>query len=320
MNEEKFSLRELLDQVNVIIGGQCEDKRLHYICSEVGSLDAYYFGDNLKLKQIIINILGNSVKFTEPPGDITFTVEQTACTEDKATLRFSMKDTGIGMDKEFLPKLFDAFSQEDSGNTNKYGGSGLGMAITKSFVEMMGGEIRVESEKGHGTTFFVTVTLGRAQKEPASVEKTPVEALPLAGRHVLIAEDQELNAEVLTDLLELEDISSEWAENGQRAVDLFSKSAPGHFDAILMDMRMPVMDGLSATKEIRKLGRPDAATIPIIALTANAFSEDVQQCLQAGMSAHMSKPVDIELLKVKLSELLSAQQAAMTHSHSAGRE
>ena len=320
LNEEKFSLRELLDQVNVIIGGQCEDKRLHYICSEVGSLDAYYFGDNLKLKQIIINILGNSVKFTEPPGDITFTVEQTACTEDKATLRFSMKDTGIGMDKEFLPKLFDAFSQEDSGNTNKYGGSGLGMAITKSFVEMMGGEIRVESEKGHGTTFFVTVTLGRAQKEPASVEKTPVEALPLAGRHVLIAEDQELNAEVLTDLLELEDISSEWAENGQRAVDLFSKSAPGHFDAILMDMRMPVMDGLSATKEIRKLGRPDAATIPIIALTANAFSEDVQQCLQAGMSAHMSKPVDIELLKVKLSELLSAQQAAMTHSHSAGRE
>jgi Signal transduction histidine kinase len=320
LNEEKFSLRELLDQVNVIIGGQCEDKRLHYICSEVGSLDAYYFGDNLKLKQIIINILGNSVKFTEPPGDITFTVEQTACTEDKATLRFSMKDTGIGMDKEFLPKLFDAFSQEDSGNTNKYGGSGLGMAITKSFVEMMGGEIRVESEKGHGTTFFVTVTLGRAQKEPASVEKTPVEALPLAGRHVLIAEDQELNAEVLTDLLELEDISSEWAENGQRAVDLFSKSAPGHFDAILMDMRMPVMDGLSATKEIRKLGRPDAATIPIIALTANAFSEDVQQCLQAGMSAHMSKPVDIELLKVKLSELLSAQQEAMTHSHSAGRE
>jgi Signal transduction histidine kinase len=316
LNEEKFSLRELLDQVNVIIGGQCEDKRLHYICSEVGSLDAYYFGDNLKLKQIIINILGNSVKFTEPPGDITFTVEQTACTEDKATLRFSMKDTGIGMDKEFLPKLFDAFSQEDSGNTNKYGGSGLGMAITKSFVEMMGGEIRVESEKGHGTTFFVTVTLGRAQKEPASVEKTPVEALPLAGRHVLIAEDQELNAEVLTDLLE----SSEWAENGQRAVDLFSKSAPGHFDAILMDMRMPVMDGLSATKEIRKLGRPDAATIPIIALTANAFSEDVQQCLQAGMSAHMSKPVDIELLKVKLSELLSAQQEAMTHSHSAGRE
>ena len=231
-----------------------------------------------------------------------------------------MKDTGIGMDKEFLPKLFDAFSQEDSGNTNKYGGSGLGMAITKSFVEMMGGEIRVESEKGHGTTFFVTVTLGRAQKEPASVEKTPVEALPLAGRHVLIAEDQELNAEALTDLLELEDISSEWAENGQRAVDLFSKSAPGHFDAILMDMRMPVMDGLSATKEIRKLGRPDAATIPIIALTTNAFSEDVQQCLQAGMSAHMSKPVDIELLKVKLSELLSAQQEAMTHSHSAGRE
>ena len=305
LNEDKFSLRELLDQVNVIIGGQCEDKRLRYTCDKAGSLDAYYIGDNLKLKQVIINILGNSVKFTEAPGDITFTVEQTACTEDNATLRFTMQDTGIGMDKDFLPRLFDTFSQENSANTNQYGGSGLGMAITKSFVEMMGGEIRVESEKGHGTTFFVTVTLGRAQEDPDTVvEKTPVEKLSLEGRHLLIAEDQELNAEVLTDLLELEDMSSEWAENGQLAVELFAKNDPGHFDAILMDMRMPVMDGLTAAQEIRKLDRPDAATIPIIALTANAFAEDVQQCLQAGMNAHLSKPVDIDLLKETLAGLL----------------
>lgn len=308
LNEEKFSLRELLDQVNVIIGGQCEDKRLRYTCNKVGSLDAYYVGDNLKLKQIIINILGNSVKFTNPPGEITFEVEQTAFTEDQATLRFMMKDTGIGMDKEFLPKLFEAFSQEDSANTNQYGGSGLGMAITKSFVEMMGGEIRVESEKGHGTTFYVTVTLGRTQEESVAVaEKNATDLTAVAGCHLLIAEDQELNAEVLTDLLELEDISSEWAENGQLAVELFERSEEGHFDAILMDMRMPVMDGLTAAQEIRKLNRPDAATVPIIALTANAFEEDVKQCLQAGMNAHLAKPVDIDLLKETLAGLLSAR-------------
>ena len=305
LNVDKFSLRELLDQVNVIIGGQCEDKRLRYTCNKVGSLDAYYIGDNLKLKQVIINILGNSVKFTEAPGDIAFTVEQTACTDDSAILRFTMKDTGIGMDKDYLPRLFEAFSQEDSTNTNQYGGSGLGMAITKSFVDMMGGEIKVESEKGRGTTFFVTVTLGRAQKESDRVaEKKSTEALSLAGRHMLIAEDQALNAEILSDLLELEDISSEWAENGRRAVEVFAKSDPGRFDAILMDMRMPVMDGLTATQEIRKLDRPDAATIPIIALTANAFVEDVQQCLQAGMNAHLSKPVDIDKLKETLAGLL----------------
>ena len=310
LNEEKFSLRELLDQVNVIIGGQCEDKRLRYTCNEVGSLDAYYIGDNLKLKQVIINILGNSVKFTEPPGDITFTVEQTACTDDNAILRFTMKDTGIGMDKDYLPKLFEAFSQEDFANTNQYGGSGLGMAITKSFVELMGGEIYVDSEKGHGTTFTVSLTLGRSQGNDAaaeSPEETPVMSISLEGRHLLIAEDQEINAEILNALLEFEKVSSDWAENGKLAVEMFEQSEVGHYDAILMDMRMPVMDGLTATQEIRKLNRPDAATIPIIALTANAFEEDVKQCLQAGMSAHMSKPVDIDLLKVKLAEWLSAQ-------------
>lgn len=311
LNEEKFSLRELLDQVNVIIGGQCDDKRLHYTCNKVGSLDAYYYGDSLKLKQVIINILGNSVKFTEPPGDITFTVEQTDCTDDKATLRFTMQDTGIGMDKDYLPKLFDAFSQEDSANTNQYGGSGLGMAITKSFVELMSGEISVDSEKGRGTTFTVSLTLGRSQGDhlagAESPEEIPAMSISLEGRRLLIAEDQEINAEILIALLEFEKVTSDWAENGKLAVEMFEQSEAGHYDAILMDMRMPVMDGLTATQEIRKLNRPDAVTIPIIALTANAFEEDVKQCLQAGMSAHMSKPVDIDLLKVKLAEWLSAQ-------------
>ena len=210
---------------------------------------------------------------------------------------------------EFLPKLFEAFSQEDTANTTRYGGSGLGMAITRSFVEMMGGEIGVESEKGVGTTFTLTVALGRVQESERKLaaEETAGREIALEGKHLLIAEDQEINAEVLTDLLELEGMSSEWAENGKLAVELFAQSEEGHFDAILMDMRMPVMDGLTATREIRKLTHPDAASIPIIALSANAFEEDVQQCLQAGMNEHLSKPVDVDRLKETLGRLLGLE-------------
>ena len=273
-------------------------------------LEKYYVGDSLKLKQAMINILGNSVKFTNAPGKITFTVERATSDNDTETLRFRMKDTGIGMDKEFIPKLFDAFSQEDTGNTSRYGGSGLGMAITKSIVDMMGGKIEVESEKGVGSTFTSTIPLINAtagEYLSAETKKDVNENISLAGCHLLIAEDQEINAEVLIDLLELEDMSSEWAENGKQAVEIFNESEAGHFDAILMDMRMPVMDGLSAAREIRKLDHPDAKKIPIIALTANAFEEDVKQCLDAGMDAHLSKPVNIDLLKEKLSLMLEPE-------------
>lgn len=307
LKEEKFSFHEFWEQICIIIGGQCEDKGLHFECSAIETLDQYYIGDSMKLKQVLINILGNSVKFTEKPGKVTFIVKQQSCTDDKATLCFTMQDTGIGMDKEFIPKLFEAFSQEDQANTSRYGGSGLGMSITKSFIEMMDGEIKVESEKGVGSTFIVTVPLTRVNEpeEPENkTEELPVQELSLKGLHLLIAEDMEMNAEILSELLELEEVSSEWAENGQRAVEMFEQNEAGHFNAILMDMRMPVMDGLTATQEIRKLSRPDAATIPIIALSANAFEEDVKQCLQAGMNAHLSKPIDIDKLKETLSKLI----------------
>ena len=303
LKEEPFSFRELIEQINVIVGGQCDDKRLRYVCSIEEPMEEYYSGDNLKLKQVIINILGNSVKFTDPPGEISFSVRQEILSDNEAKLHFTMKDTGIGMDPEFIPKLFDAFSQENTGNTTRYGGSGLGMAITKNIVTMMHGEIWVESEKGKGTSFFVSVPVKRVKEEdiPHPEENTAGE-LSLEGLCILIAEDLEMNAEVLTDLLDLEGVTSEWAKNGEIAVRMFSESSPGHFDAILMDMRMPVMDGLTAAREIRKLERPDAAVIPIIALTTNAFEEDVKQCLQAGMNAHLSKPVDIDLLKETLAE------------------
>ena len=261
---------------------------------------------------MIINILGNAVKFTDAPGTVTFEVAQQTLSEDRAILCFTMRDTGVGMDAAFIPRLFEPFAQEDATTTNRYGGSGLGMAITKNIVNLMGGEIDVESEKGRGTTFTVRIPLLRAQyAEPAGPADDAQNEAPrasLAGLHVLIVEDMELDAEVLTDLLEMEDVTCEWAENGQRAVEMFGQSEPGHFDAILMDMRMPVMDGPTATMAIRKLPKTDAVSIPIIALTANAFEEDVKQCLQAGMDAHLSKPVDIAQLTNLLGRMLAARR------------
>ncbi|MBR2698126.1 MAG: response regulator, partial [Clostridia bacterium] len=312
LKSEVFSFRDFLKQIDIIIGGQCQEKGLDYVTNVLGTPDEYYFGDSLKLKQVVINILGNAVKFTDAPGTISFTVEQISRASDRAALRFTMTDTGIGIDKAFIPKMFEAFSQEDTGNASPYGGSGLGMPITKSIVMMMGGEIQVESEKGAGSTFTVYVPLKRVPEAdiPRAPEPdAPAAADALSGLNLLIVEDQEMNAEVLADLLSLEDMTSEWAENGQRAVEMLSESAPGQFDAILMDMRMPVMDGLTATREIRKLSHPDAKTIPIIALSANAFEEDVKQCLAAGMNAHLSKPVDIDLLKETLRSILETGNA-----------
>ena len=445
LKDEEFSFREFLDQVNIIINGQCLDKGLRYECQIVGQVNDYYFGDDMKLKQVLINILGNSVKFTDAPGSVTLTVEQTERTDEACTLRFQMIDTGIGMDKEYLPKIFEAFSQEDATTTNRYGGSGLGMAITKNFVEMMGGTIQVESEKGVGSTFTVTVSLRASDRSyhrenasllPAglraivvdddevacehaklvlsalkieamsftraeealpilkdafesdapydllltdykmpgmsgrdltravrefdggktavimltgynwdiveeetrldgvdailakplfsdsllrtihevllhkngsdapSEEIRPAEKSPLTGRRILMAEDVDANAEILGDLLELEEMEVERAVNGQRAVEMFSEKPAGYYDAILMDVRMPVMDGLAATESIRALPREDAKVIPIIAMTANVFDEDVERSLAAGMNAHLFKPIEPDKLYAKLAELI----------------
>ena len=305
LRDEPFSFPEMLDQINVIISGQCKDKGLDFTCNRIEPLGERFIGDDLRLRQVLINILGNAVKFTDPPGKVTFTVARAQATEDLVSMRFTISDTGIGMDADYLPRLFDPFSQEDATTTNRYGGSGLGMAITKNMIDLMGGQIDVESEKGRGTTFTVQIPLKKADPAQKRGDDAATAAFSLEGLHVLIAEDMELNADILSELLEMEGVSSEWAENGQRAVEMFKNSEAGRFSAILMDMRMPVMDGLTATREIRRLGRPDAATIPIIALTANAFEEDVKQCIQAGMDAHLSKPVDIDRLKALLGSMLS---------------
>ncbi len=302
IRKEEFSFMRALEQVNTIISGQCRDKGISYICEINDNVGDYYIGDAMKLKQVIINILGNAVKFTPEGGTIRFSVEECARYERMATLRMIFTDTGIGMNKDFLPHIFDAFSQEDASSTSKYGSTGLGMPITKSLVELMNGNILVESEKGVGTTFTVTVTLESSDRKSSQTDDPVPETRPVQhkDRRILLAEDVSINAQIMMIMLETRNIKVDHAENGKAAVELFEEHEPGYYDAILMDMRMPEMDGLEATKIIRATDREDAKKIPIIALTANAFDEDVQRSIQAGLNAHLSKPVEPDLLFEKL--------------------
>ena len=440
LKNEEFSFRKLLEAVNTMFSSQCADKGLEYHCHINGQVDEFYIGDTMKLRQVLINILGNAVKFTPEGGKVELNVEKVARFEQQSTLRFKISDTGIGMSKEFIPHIFETFAQEDSSATNKFGSSGLGLAITKSIVEMMNGEIQVESEKGKGSVFTVTVTLAdssRTEKEDSDmitpkemsvliVDDDPVackhaklvlekagisseiassgkeaiemtqlrharrepynlilvdwqmpemdgvettrrireivgnesaiiiltayrwddvleEALQagvdsfiakplfaatvieefnsavnrkglmtkklenkadLTGRRILLAEDVAINAEIMVMVLEARQMQVEVAENGRIAVEKFAEHPAGYYDAILMDMRMPEMDGLEATQTIRAMDREDAKNLPIIALTANAFDEDVQRSMQAGLNAHLSKPVQPELLYETLESLI----------------
>lgn len=440
LKHEEFSFGGLLEQINIMVSGQCRDKGLRYDCTIRDNVDDFYIGDEMKLKQVLINILGNAVKFTNAGGAISFTVEQVAHFEDKSTLRFVVKDTGVGIDAEYLPKIFEPFSQEYSGRSTAYGGTGLGMAITKNIVETMNGNISVKSQKGVGSEFTVNVTLKNSPKsgdavkgkkidvkdldvlivddDPIACEHAKLvleevgisaemslsgrdalekvrlrkarrevyniilidlqmpdengldvtrrlrelvgnetaiiiltshsrddvieEALAagvdrfmskplfastvvnefnqaleqktlnepekrlaeLEGRKILLAEDMPVNAEIMIMVLSMRGMEVEHAPNGKAAVDAFAQSADKYFDAVLMDIRMPIMDGLKATETIRALDRPDAKTVPIIAMTANAFDEDVQRSLQAGMNAHLSKPVEPEHLFQTLAELI----------------
>ena len=448
INNVEFSFSKALDAVNTIISGQCRDKGINYECHIKGKIDDYYYGDDMKIRQVLINILGNAVKFTPEGGRVALVVEELTRFDRKATIRFVISDTGIGMSPEFLPKIFETFSQEDSSATNKYGSTGLGMPITKNIVELMNGNIDVESEKGIGTTFTVTITLGESERvtektgadeiqpddmsvlviddnptdceyakfilgqvgikcdlapsgpegidmikesmkreEPYNlilvdwkmpgmdgVETTrnirqsfgddaaiiiltsyswddiideakaagvdsfvskPLFAgtvmdvfreafkkkneqllsgsdVDLKGCRILLAEDMSVNAEIMMMILGMREIEADHAENGRIAVEMYKDKPEGYYDAILMDMRMPEMNGLEASKLIRSSGRSDAATIPIIALTANAFDEDVQRSLQAGLNAHLSKPVEAESLYETLERLIGTKTERQT--------
>ena len=306
LKAEAFSPADLLNLVNVLARMMCEEKGVVYRHEVVGELEGACIGDSLRLRQVLLSILSNASKYTPEGGSVRFVAEQLPREGDRCVLRFTVSDTGVGIDEAFMPKLFDSFAQEDANAINRSTGSGIGLAITRRLVDMMSGDIDVTSRKGEGSTFKVTVRLGAVDDAVAAEGAgEAVEEGSLAGKHMLIVEDVDLNADLLADLLELEDVTSERAENGRVAVDTFSQAPPGHFDAILMDLRMPVMDGLEATRAIRALPREDAKAVPIVALTANAFEEDVRQSLDAGMNAHLAKPVDTDQLYDTLRALVA---------------
>ena len=295
LNETVFSMSDALDQVNVIAGALCEQRGVSFGFNISDDVNGYYEGDEIKLKRILIEILDNASKYTEAGGSVLFDAHCIQQNGGVKRIKFSVQDTGIGVSSEFLPKVFDVFTREDMSNTNSRGGSGLGLALAKKMADVMNGTIEAQSEKGKGSLFTVTVPL-KAANETVAISDEPQELESLEGCRILIVEDMPENAEIVADLLELEGAESEHAENGQIGVDMFSDSPVGYYDAILMDLRMPVMDGHTSAKEIRKLEREDAKTVPIIALTANALESDIKQSLAAGMNAHLAKPADSDLM------------------------
>ena len=305
LKNEAFSLRGILRQINDMVAAQCEEKGLKYACSISDEVTDDLVGDETKLKEILINILSNAIKFTDAPGDVDLIVDRTAVYEDQATIRFIIKDTGIGMDSSFVPKVFDTFTQEYNGRTNKYGSTGLGMAITKNIVDTMNGSISVSSEKNVGTevTVIIPLRIGSERQEHVNGRTTSGFA-ELDKKHILLAEDVIINAEIMKEILSVKGAIIDHAEHGRSALDMFEASDIGYYDAVLMDIRMPEMDGLEATQKIRSLNRKDSSKVPIIAMTANAFDEDVQRSLQAGMNAHLSKPVEPQRLYQTLGELI----------------
>ncbi|MBQ7981284.1 MAG: response regulator, partial [Oscillospiraceae bacterium] len=252
----------------------------------------HLLGDPLKLNQILVNIMGNAVKFTSS-GGIRLKVDE-APTDDEGIINvsFSVKDTGIGISEENLGKIFNSFEQADRDTVRKYGGTGLGLAISSNLVKLLGGKLEVRSELGKGSEFFFTIPM-KITEIPENDGCGCEGEVDFTSKRVLIVEDDELNIEIAKTLIEAEGIQTELAENGQAAVDKFCASEENYYDAILMDIRMPVMDGIEATKRIRNTDRLDAFTVPIIAMTANAFDEDMKKSVDCGMNGHLTKPIDM---------------------------
>ncbi|MEG0824718.1 MAG: ATP-binding protein [Oscillospiraceae bacterium] len=308
LTSEVIVCKKFLDAINTIIGAQAEAKGVHYAITEFQGHHASYLGDSVRLQQILINVLSNAVKFTPKGGTVRLDISQVEADQKRTMLSFKISDTGIGISQAFLPKLFEPFSQEHSGSTSSYGGSGLGLAISKNLAQLMGGDIFVESTLGVGTTFTVKIPLEIPTDSPEQLFATP--CLPPAeydftGKRFLLVEDHQLNIMVATKLLEFKHATVDVAENGEIALELFTKAPEGTYDAVLMDIRMPVMDGLEATRRIRGLDSLWAKQVPIIAMSANAFDEDVTKSKQVGMNAHLAKPIDSELLYHTLEELTS---------------
>ena len=307
LTHEWISLAELATEILTIIRVRAVDAGLKWIYDKEKSSipHPYVYGSPVHLRQIFLNIYGNCIKYNRPGGTISTLIDTVEEHDGICTYRWVIKDTGIGMSKEFLQHIFEPFAQEKDDARSVYQGTGLGMAIVKNLIDEMKGTISVASEEGTGSTFVITIPLEIAPAPKRVPEENKVEKVDIQGMHLLIAEDNELNAEIAETILKDQGAETTVVHDGKRAVELFRNSPEGTFDVILMDIMMPVMDGLTATRNIRALNRPDAGTIPIIAMTANAFKEDEEKCLQAGMNAHLAKPLDIEKMKLTIQEQMN---------------
>ena len=287
---------EVTDTVLSIMYGFLSNRNITFHTHLAIPETRYVLADAVRIREVLVNILGNAVKFTGDGGSITFTSDYLPGADDRHMIvRYRVTDTGVGMTKEFLKHIFDEFSQEESSARTHYKGSGLGMAISKRYVDLMGGNISVESEKGKGSTFTVELPLELTEADKVQKQAIPGDSTDLTGVKILMAEDNDLNAEIAMVQLEELGIHITRASDGKEALKIFASNQPGTFDIIFMDIMMPKMNGYEATKAIRALqNRPDARTIPIIAMTANAFAEDVQASLDAGMNDHLSKPIVME--------------------------
>ncbi len=301
-----FSLPENLRQTMAVFAlqAQVQDKNFRM---DLQIEHPYVKGDWFRIQRVLNNVLSNAFKFTEKGDSISLSVDElTMPNSEYLRYRFKISDTGIGMSKEFLQKLFIPFERETNFAAAKVAGTGLGMAIAYSMVSQMEGEIVAESELGKGSTFTIVLPLQVAdtasKAKPLAVKRQ--DPVDLKGMRVLLAEDNEINMEISTEMLQMRGMQVTQAMDGKQAFDCFEQNAPNTFDVILMDMQMPQMDGCQAAKAIRSLPREDAKTIPIIAVTANAFAEDISRTQQAGMNAHISKPIDFDVLESVLRRFL----------------
>ena len=305
-----FSILDFITELNTIFHSQIDEKNQTLTIIKENIRHEWVNGDQVHLMQIFSNLVSNAVKYTQEGGKIQFLVEECETKSSVyAKYRFLVSDNGMGMSADFKDTIFDAFTRAESSMTNKIQGTGLGMAIAKNLVEAMGGTIDVESELGQGSCFEVLIDLRIAEDRFVSsaeqAEKDEPAGNVLKGMRFLCAEDNELNAEILMELLKIEGAECTICENGKRVLEAFEQSAPGDYDMILMDVQMPVMNGYEATKAIRRSSHELAKTIPIIAMTANAFSEDIQHSLAAGMNAHVSKPVEMKVLEKTIRSIKS---------------
>lgn len=303
VNAEQLNLQTSLSVVHDIIESRALSRNQSYEMDLSGIIHPYVMADINLLNQILLNLLGNSVKYTPEGGHIRFTVFEEAVDQKSAAYHFIIEDDGIGMKPEFLEHIYERFSQESISARSSYEGTGLGMAIVKEFVDLLGGTIAIESEVQVGTSFEVVLTFPVLEQTETSVSEEPDEQEGVHAYHILLAEDNDINREIAVFILTESGMSYEVAEDGQQLVDMFSSSAPYEFDAIVTDIRMPVLDGLEAARMIRGLEREDAGTIPIIAVTANAYDHDRNLSQQAGIDAHLTKPLQAEQILKTLNQL-----------------